>query len=251
MTKVVRFEPSAHLCPSCGKRFTIAGGVNMTPTSLGMEFACEHCSARVSVRVDRRGRLRLTLEPLKSLRALDGSSLRAVWSGPGDGRSRLVYEVGRRPTGELGIGWAMKRAPREVRLPVVWTPDSPGADSVPLTPGAGKLLRVVCRCPACDSRLTELRWLAGLTVRDGPPPGVVVIDTLLKDRGLPQALLDQRLRDLDYAAALLVCRRRGCKAETAFIFRQPRSLRRISLADLLALCDNEVRDTEPKPGGDC
>jgi hypothetical protein len=60
---------------------------------------------------------------------------------------------------------------------------------------------------------------------------VVVIDNLLKDRRLSIARLDQLLRDQRRAAALLVCR--SCKAQTAFVFREPRSLKRIPLDQLL------------------
>ena len=238
MTRRVRFEPAAHACPNCGERFEIAGDIHMTPGSLGTEFACDHCSALVSVRVDRRGRLRISTEPIKGLRMPDGSPLQMVWAGPRAHPGTVLRSVQSDVDGQLRIGFGFQTTPREVRLPIYWTPERPGAATVWLNAGAGETLTVVCRCPRCDRRLTQLRWYPGSRGDGDPPLGVVVIDTLLKGPGLPRALLDQGLRDRRYAAALLVCRRAGCKTETAFTFRQPRSLRRAALADVLAACHN-------------
>jgi len=237
MTKRVRFEPAMHACPTCNEPFKILGEAKLAAGSLGIEFPCDQCSALVSVRVNRRGDLRLSNEPLKSLRTPDGGPLTKVWSGPGGDPGRVLRGVVRDLDGELRLAGGFQTVPGEVRLPVIWTPGSAAAARVPLTPGVARLT-VSCRCPECRKLLTKLVWGGG---REGagndPPPGVIVIDTLLKDRKPTLARLDQHFREQRRAAALLVCRKCSPKTEVAYVFREPRSLRPLPLDRLMQIVE--------------
>jgi len=232
MTKRARFEPAMHACPTCGERFNIRGARDMTSGSLGMEFRCGRCSALVSVRVDRHGTLRLSNEPLRSLRTPDGSPLTTVWGGPGGDPRLALGGVARDLDGELRLVGGFQTVPGEVRLPVIWTPEGAAAARVPLTPGVARV-NVTCRCPECRKFLAKLVWSGREGAGDDPPLGVVVIDTLLKDRMPALEHLGQRLRDLRRAAALLVCRKCRPRTETAYVFREPRSLKPLPLDTLL------------------
>ncbi len=232
------FDLAEYTCPNCGQQL---GGmtVRLTRANVGMNLLdCFGCGCPLYGRVDRRGRLRISLAPPKALMAPDGKPHHFIWKwGETDSGtiSEPVDSSTSRFTGRFPIFWTPNRADsRDVLLrPSSRAERPPVEEDGTVTPPPEVRQSIRCVCLSCKKFLTRLSWYSDTNGDSEPPHGVVVLDTHFKDRQLPLARLDQQLRGLRMAVAILACRR--CKAETAYIFREPPSLRRVELDKLLSM----------------